>query len=124
MNNDFSDETPRKGLGFSLALAALFLFTFMGIGIDADEFIQHPDLNIPTAYFYFIFFIDAVMVASLLFIFFYRKFAVYLFPAALIIHFLAHNYYLSTFLYTDVSNMFLYCTLGLFVIIPKWRFYK
>jgi len=124
MNENFADESPKKDLAFVLALGALLLFTVMGIGIDFDEFSQHQQINIPTAYFYFIFLVDLLMILGVIFIYFYRKFAVFLFPAALITHFLAHNYFLSTFLYTDVTNMFLYCTLGLFVIIPKWQFFK
>ncbi len=124
MNENFADESPKKDLPFILSLGAILLFTVMGIGIDFDEFSQHKEINIPSAYFYFIFFIDLLMVLSIIFIFFYRKLAVYIFPVVLIIHFLAHNYFLSTFLYTDVTNMFLFCTLGLFVIIPKWQFFK
>lgn len=124
MNDNFADESPKKDVAFIAALGALLLFTLMGFGIDFDEFSQHQEINIPSAYFYFIFLVDALMVLAVIFIFFYRKFAVYLFPAVLITHFLAHNYFLSTFLYTDVTNMFLFCTLGLFVIIPKWQFFK
>ncbi len=124
MNDNFADETPKKDLSFVLALCGLLLFTLMGVGIDFDEFSQHREINIPTAYFYFVFLIDALMVASLVFIYFFRKFAVYTFPAFVVIHFLTHNYFLSTFLYTDVTNMFLYVSLGLFVIIPKWQFFK
>lgn len=124
MNDNFEDESPKKDLGFILALAALLLFSLMGVGIDFDEFSQHQEINIPTGYFYFIFLVDLVMILSVIFIFQYRKFAAYLFPAAVVTHFLAHNFFLSTFLYTDVTNMFLYISLGLFVIIPKWQFFK
>lgn len=124
MNENFADETPKKDLSFVLALCALLLFTMMGVGIDFDEFSQHLDINIPTGYFYFIFLVDALSIASLVGIYFYRKLAVYLFPAFVAIHFLSHSYFLSTFLYTDVTNMFLYISLGLFVIIPKWQFFK
>ena len=125
MNDDtFADESPKKDLSFILALVALLIFSLMGFGIDFDEFSQHKEINIPSAYFYFIFLIDIVMVGSLFVIYNYRKIGAYLFPAALIIHFLSHNYFLSTFLYTDVTNMFLYITLGMFVIIPKWQFFK
>ena len=124
MNENFADESPKKDLPFILSLGSILLFTIMGIGIDFDEFSQHQEINIPSAYFYFIFIIDLLMVLSIIFIFFYRKLAVYLFPVVLITHFLVHNYFLSTFLYTDVTNMFLFCTLGLFVIIPKWQFFK
>ncbi|WHF51665.1 hypothetical protein QGN23_14765 [Chryseobacterium gotjawalense] len=124
MNNNFEGESPSKNFGFVLALAALMLFSLMGAGIDLDEFTQHQEINIPLGYFYFIFLIDLLMVVSVVFIFFYKKIAAYVFPAAVVTHFMAHNFFLSTFLYTDVTNMFLYTSLGLFVIIPKWQFFK
>lgn len=124
MNDNFKDESPKKDLGFTVAMLALLLFSLMGFGIDFDEFSQHKIINIPTGYFYFIFLIDVLMVMSVIGIYLYRKIGVYIFPAAVAAHFLSHNFFLSTFLYTDVTNMFLFITLGLFVIIPKWQFFK
>jgi len=122
--NEFANESPKKDIGFILSLCALLFFTLMGIGIDADEFAQHAELEIPVWYFYLIFAVDFLMVLGIVLIFFYRKIGVYLFPIALIMHFLFHNYYLSTFLYTDVTNMFLFIGLGLLAIIPKFQFFK
>ena len=124
MNEEFSNESPKKDLGFILSLAALLLFTMMGIGIDSDEYVQQNDLNIPAFYFIIIFLIDLLMVIGLILIFFYRKIGVYLFPAAVVLHFFFHNYYLSTFLYTDVTNLFIFISVGLLAFIPKWQFFK
>ncbi|MBP6378456.1 MAG: hypothetical protein KA289_03660 [Kaistella sp.] len=124
MNEEFSNESPKKDLGFILSLAALLLFTLMGIGIDSDEYVQQNDLNIPGFYFILIFLIDLLMIVGLILIFFYRKIGVYLFPAAVVLHFFFHNYYLSTFLYTDVTNLFIFISVGLLAFIPKWQFFK
>lgn len=124
MNDNFAGESPKKDFGFILALAALLLFSLMGAGIDLDEFTQHKDINIPTGYFYFIFIVDVIMIISVFFIFMYKKWGAYIFPAMVITHFLSHNFFLSTFLYTDVTNMFLYTTLGMLAILPKWQFFK
>ena len=124
MNEEFSNESPKKDLGFILSLAALLLFTMMGIGIDYDEYVQQNDLNIPGFYFILIFLIDLLMIVGLILIFFYRKIGVYLFPAAVVLHFFFHNYYLSTFLYTDVTNLFIFISVGLLAFIPKWQFFK
>ena len=124
MNEEFSNESPKKDLGFILSLAALLLFTMMGIGIDYDEYLQQNDLNIPAFYFILIFVIDLLMVIGLILIFFYRKIGVYLFPAAVVLHFFLHNFYLSTFLYTDVTNLFIFISVGLLAFIPKWQFFK
>lgn len=124
MNEDFKDESPKKDLGFILSLSALLLFTLMGIGIDAEEYSQRVELNIPGDYFLLIFGVDFLMILGLVLIFFYRKIGVFLFPVAVLTHYLLHNYYLSTFLYTDVTNLFLYVSVGLLAIIPKWKFFK
>ncbi|WP_332020534.1 hypothetical protein [Kaistella sp.] len=124
MNEEFSNESPKKDLGFILSLAALLLFTLMGIGIDSDEYVQQNDLNIPGFYFILIFLIDLLMIIGLILIFFYRKIGVYMFPAAVVLHFFLHNFYLSTFLYTDVTNLFIFISVGLLAFIPKWQFFK
>lgn len=121
---NYFDVDPKKGWGFILALASLLLFTVMGMGIDIDEYLQHEYLNIPRWYFYVIFSIDALMMISLVLMFFYRKIGMFAFPVLLVLHFLMHNYYLSTFLYTDVTNLFLFTGFGMLAIIPKWKFFK
>ncbi|AZA82489.1 hypothetical protein C1637_08160 [Chryseobacterium lactis] len=120
----YFDEDPKKGWGFVLAFAALMLFTVMGLGIDVDEYLQHEYLDIPRWYFYVIFSIDFLMMVGLVLMFFYRKIGIYMFPAFLVLHFFMHNYYLSTFLYTDVTNLFLFTGFGMLAIIPKWKFFK
>ncbi|WP_160140250.1 hypothetical protein [Chryseobacterium sp. c4a] len=120
----YFDEDPKKGWGFVLAFAALMLFTVMGLGIDVDEYLQHEYLDIPRGYFYIIFSIDALMMIGLILMFFYKKVGIIMFPALLVLHFFMHNYYLSTFLYTDVTNLFLFTGFGMLAIIPKWKFFK
>ncbi|MDN3694643.1 hypothetical protein QWZ06_21405 [Chryseobacterium tructae] len=120
----YFDEDPKKGWGFVLAFAALMLFTVMGLGIDVDEYLQHEYLDIPRWYFYIIFSIDALMMIGLILMFFYKKVGIIMFPALLVLHFFMHNYYLSTFLYTDVTNLFLFTGFGMLAIIPKWKFFK
>lgn len=120
----YFDEDPKKGWGFVLAFAALMLFTVMGLGIDFDEYLQHEYLDIPRWYFYIIFSIDALMMIGLVLMFFYKKVGIIMFPALLVLHFFMHNYYLSTFLYTDVTNLFLFTGFGMLAIIPKWKFFK
>ncbi|SHG71429.1 hypothetical protein [Chryseobacterium sp. OV279] len=120
----YFDEDPKKGWGFILAFAALMLFTIMGLGIDVDEYLQHEYLQIPRWYFFVIFSIDFLMMIGLVLMFFYRKVGIIMFPALLVLHFFMHNYYLSTFLYTDVTNLFLFTGFGMLAIIPKWKFFR
>ncbi len=120
----YFDEDPKKGIGFILALVALLLFTMMGVGLDFDEYLQHESLNIPLGYFYLIFSINILMIAGIVLIYFYRKIGIVLFPLMLVLHFFMHNYYLSTFLYSDVTNLFLFTGFGMLAIIPKWKFFR
>ena len=124
MNNEFANESPKKDMGFILSLLALLIFTFMGIGIDVDEYLQQQEINIPSWYFILIFSVDLLMLTGLVLIFFYKKIGIYLFPAAVISHYMIHHYYLNTFLYTDVTNLFLFVSIGLLAFIPKWKFFN
>ncbi|AYO57239.1 hypothetical protein CO230_03325 [Chryseobacterium sp. 6424] len=124
MYDQFANESPKKDMGFKLSLAALLLFTLMGVGIDYDEFLQREDLNIPSFYFMLIFTVDLLMVIGLILIYMYRKIGIFLFPIALFTHFLLHSFYLSTFLYTDVTNLFLFISVGLLAFIPKYKFFR
>ena len=122
------ENKPTTFKGRSLAFTAALVFTFiiatLSINIDITEFSQRHEIHIPTWYFYLIFFVDAVMVVSLLLIYFYRKLGVFAFPLAVFAHFLAHTYYLSSFLYFDLFLLFLYFSLILVAVIPRWSFYK
>ena len=124
MNEEFAHESPKKNLGFILSLCALLLFTLMGIGIDTDEYLQKQEINIPDWYFLLVFGVDLLMILGLILIFFYRKIGVFLFPTAVLAHYMIHHYYLSTFLYTDVTNLFIFISIGLLAFIPKWKFFK
>lgn len=125
-NNYFEGESPQKGIGFIISLIGLSLFTIMGIGIDVDQFVQQKEGNIfiPNWYFYLIFFIDTIIVLSILLIYFYKKIGVVLFPIFTLLHFLVHMYYLETFLYSDVTSLFMFIGIALLAIIPKWQFFR
>ncbi|MFC6269695.1 hypothetical protein [Frigoriflavimonas asaccharolytica] len=124
METNYFENEPKKSTGFYLSVGALALFTFMGLGIDGDEFLQRETLNIPDWYFYLIFTVDFFSFLSLIGIATFRKIAVFTFPTFVILHFYLHQFYLSTFLYTDVTNMFLFVGVGLLMIIPKWKYFK
>ena len=123
MDNYFDGES-KKTTSFYFALGALALFTLMGVGIDGDEFLQRHLLNIPQWYFYTVFLVDVLSLLSIFGIAFFKKFAIFTFPLFVLLHFYMHQFYLETFLYTDVTNLFLYIGAGLLVIIPKWKFFK
>ena len=124
MEKDYFENEPKYSIGFYIAIAALALFTMMGFGIDFDEFQQRETLNIPDWYFYIIFAVDFLAILSVIGIAFFKKIAIYAFPSFVVLHFFMHQYYLSTFLYTDVTNLFLYVGAGLLMMIPKWHYFK
>lgn len=125
-NNYFEGESPKKGTGFIISLIGLLLFTIMSIGIDADQLIQQREGNvfIPNWYFFLIFLINVIIISSIFLIYFYRKIGVIFFPVFTLLHFLVHMYYLETFLYSDVTALFMFVGIALLAIIPKWQFFK
>ena len=125
-NEYFKGETPEKGMGFICSLIGLLIFTVMGIGIDVDQYLQstEKDIVIPQWYFFIIIIIDAVILLSILLIYFYRKAGAILYPLATIAHFMVHMYFLDTFLYSDVTALFVFTGIALLAIIPKWQFFK
>lgn len=124
--NYFKDESPEKGMGFIAALVGMLIFFIMGAGIDVDQFLQQREqaLAIPDWYFYIIFGIDVLIVLSIILIYFYRKAGIILFPLVTLLHFFSHQYFLSTFLYSDVMSLFVFVGIALLAIIPKWQFFK
>ncbi len=124
--NYFKDESPEKGMGIILSLLAMLFFAVFGIGIDVDQYIQTAEnhLQIPLWYFYLIFAVDLLIVLSVILIYLYRKVGVVLFPVATLMHFIFHLYYLDTFLYSDVTSLFVFVGIGLLAIVPKWQFFK
>ncbi|WP_374360566.1 hypothetical protein [Cloacibacterium sp.] len=124
MDDNYFDKSPNKTTGFYFAVVFLLLLSLLSIGVDATEFGNHKDVNIPLWFFYVIFSVDTLLIISLLGIYFYRKLGVILYPFAVVVHYYLHEYYLSTMLYSDLFNLFCYIGLGLLTIIPKWKFYK
>lgn len=124
MENTYFEDEKKYSKGLYLSMAMLALFTLMGFGIDLDEYNNRTSLQIPDWYFYIIFTVDVLAFLSVVAMTFFKKVAVFTFPLFVILHFFLHQFYLSTFLYTDVTNIFLFVGLGLFMIIPKWKFFN
>jgi len=85
------------------------------------EFSQHQSLNIPSGFFYYTLGVDALVILSWILIVFFRKIGAVLFPILVLLHFSLHNYFLSTYLYSDITTLFLFIGLGLIAIIPRWN---
>lgn len=124
MEESYFQNEKKRTTTFYVALGSLALFTLMSVGLDGDEFLQRKTINIPDWYFYLIFSIDFLALLSILVIAFFKKVGIFTFPVLILLHFYLHQYYLSTFLYTDVTSIFLFIGFGLFTIIPKWKYFK
>ena len=104
-----------------LFFGLIILVYLLSINTDYAEYSLHQKINIPGNFFYYTFGIDILVVISWILILLFRKAGVILFPIFVAMHFGLHNYFLSTFLYSDITVLFLYIGLGLLSIIPRWN---
>lgn len=114
------DRSYKSNKDYYLFFGLIILVFFLSINTDYAEYSLHQKINIPRNFFYYTFGVDILVVVSWILILFYRKIGVILFPIFVAVHFALHNYFLSTFLYSDVTVLFLYIGLGLLAIIPRW----
>jgi len=118
------DKSFRNNKDYYLFFGLIILVFFLSINTDWIEYSLHQKIYIPGNFFYYTFGTDLLVIISWVFIMFFRKVGIILFPLFVAIHFALHNYYLSTFLYSDVTVLFLYIGLGLLAIIPRWNVLK
>ncbi|QCX52383.1 hypothetical protein [Elizabethkingia sp. JS20170427COW] len=119
----FKDE-PKLDTPFYLVLGVLLLLLINNLNVDYAVVLQKDNLQIPNWYLILLFALDTLAIVSLVGIYFFRKIALYLFSVFVMVHFVIHLNYLSTFLYTDVFILFFFIGIGLFVFIPKWKYFK
>lgn len=114
----------KKSKWLILGLIVVFIISSISFNFDITEFVERKEINIPDWYFYLLFLVDALFIASLVLIFFYRKVGVFLYPLTIFAHFVFNNYYLNSFLYFDIFIMFMYFSVILFSVIPNWEKFK
>lgn len=114
-------EKFRKNKSFYIIFGLILLVFFLSINTDLAELSQHKAINIPSGFFYYTLGIDVFVILSWLLIIFNKKAGVILFPVFIMLHFGLHNYFLSTYLYSDITVLFLFIGLGLLEIIPRWK---
>lgn len=118
------DKSFKSNKDYYLFFGLIILVFFLSINTDYAEYSLHETINIPGNFFYYTFGVDVLVIISWILILLYRKAGVILFPIFVAVHFALHNYFLSTFLYSDVTVLFLYIGLGLLAIIPRWNVLK
>lgn len=116
-----ANKSFKNNKDYYLFFGLIILVYLLSINTDYAEYSLHQKINIPGNFFYYTFGVDLMVIISWVLILLYRKIGVILFPIFVAVHFALHNYYLSTFLYSDVTVIFLYIGLGLLAIIPRWQ---
>lgn len=124
MENYGIGETSKKTKGFIWALVLIFLAYILTINLDLAKFSEQQDLQIPAWFNYSILALDALVILGLVLIYFYKKIGVYLVPAVIVFHYVFHQYYMEVMLYSDLFTLFVFSSAGLFVIVPRWKFFK
>lgn len=119
-----TDRSFQSNKDYYLFFGLIFLVYALSIYTDYVEYSLHQKINIPKNFFYYTFGVDVLVMLSAVLILLFRKVGVLLFPLFVAIHFALHNYFLSTFLYSDVTVLFLYIGLGLLAVIPRWKVLK
>ncbi len=118
------ENKVKKSKWLAIGLIFVFFISTFSFGFDITEFIKRKEINIPDWYFYLLFVVDLVFIASLFLIYSYRKIGTFLYPASIFTHFLFNNYYLNAFLYFDIFILFLFFSVILFLIVPIWDSFK
>jgi len=115
------DKSFKNNKDYYIFFGLILLVFLLSVNTDLAEFSQHQSLNIPSGFFYYTFGVDVLVILSWILIMFFRKTGAVLFPILVLLHFSLHNYFLSTYLYSDITTLFLFIGLGLISIIPRWN---
>ena len=118
------DKSFKSNKDYYLFFGIILLVFLLSINTDLAEYSLHQKINIPSTFFYITFGVDALVIVSWLLIMLFKKIGIVLFPIFVFSHFALHQYYLSTFLYSDITVIFLYVGLGLLAVIPRWKLLK
>lgn len=124
MDNYGIGETSKKTKGFVWALVFIALAFVLSINLDLAKFSEQVDLQIPAWFNYVVLLLDALVIVGLVLIYMYRKIGVYMVPVMVLLHYTLHQFYMSVMLYSDLFTLFVFCAAGLFVVIPRWNFFK
>ena len=118
---DNTDKSYRNNKDYYLIFGLILLVFLLSINTDLQQYSQHDLVHIPSGFFFMTFGADILVLISWLLIVLYKKAGVLLFPVFVSLHFGFHNYFLSTYLYSDITVLFLYIGLGLLAVIPRWN---
>ena len=94
------------------------------LNTDMAQYSQHHETGVPSWFISVLFGVDAIILVSLILVYFFKKIGVYLLPLFVMVHHLLYEFYLSTTLLAGLHLLFVFLTAGLLVIIPRWKLFK
>ena len=124
MENQYFGEVKKRSLSFYLALAITFIFYILMLNTDMAQYSQHHETGVPSWFISVLFGVDAIILVSLILVYFFKKIGVYLLPLLVMVHHLLYEFYISTTLLAGLHLLFVFLTAGLLVIIPRWKLFK
>ncbi|MGC4130597.1 MAG: hypothetical protein QM564_13825 [Bergeyella sp.] len=123
-NGSYFGNVEKKSRGLYIAVAIPALMFLLSVNTDLLHFSQRNDTNVPVEFFWIIFIVDFLVLSMSALMAIHRKAGVILFPFLLMLHFLLHNFYLSVFLLSDLNALFFYFAVGLFALVPRWKYFN
>lgn len=123
MEHNYFGNITKKSTSLIIAVASMVLCFILSANTDFAKFSDYQELRIPLWFFYIIFSVDILIVVSLVLLLLYRKLGIFGTVIFGFLHFVFNIYYLNVTLYADLFFLFTFCV-GLFSIIPRWKYFK
>ncbi len=122
-SNYFPDIIPRSNT-FKLVMGALFLFSLLPLysaikGLEG-KFMEGAD----PAFFYVLIVLIAVSLLSVISMYQFKKWAIFTFIMASVAQYIWYLIAYGIEFFDMVFVFFLFIGFGLFVIIPRWKYFK
>lgn len=124
MDDNYFGNVEQKSRGFYIALGIMAAAFLLSMNTDLQFLSQRKEMQIPDEFLWIVFTVDILALLMIVLMAFFRKAGVILYPFVVILHFLLHHFYLSNIIYADINALFFYFVAGLFVVIPRWKYFK
>lgn len=124
MENQYFGKVEKRSKSFYFVFLLTLVFFVLMVNSDMAHYSQHLQTGVPSWFITLIFVVDIAILVSIVLIFFYKKIGVFAFPLFVMAHHLLYEFYLSTTLIAGLHLLFVYVSLGLLVVIPRWKSFK
>jgi hypothetical protein len=124
MEKQYFEEVEKKSKSFYFAIILTLVLYLLMLNTDLAQYSEHKETGVPSWFIAVVFGVDICIILALMLVLFYKKIGVFSFPIFVMVHHLLYEFYLSTTLLSGLHLLFVFLTVGLLVIIPRWKFYK